>query len=172
MNRIAHFEKVSYQQYRTDYLRYSGKTTISPSEEEDLRREYESIKLPVRSTTGSAGYDFFIPHAQHFRSKMNIFFSTGIRCKIQPGWVLILLPKSGLGSNYGMRLLNTTGVVDSDYYGSSNEGHIMAGLTVSRDVQLNAGDKFMQGIFLPYGITDDDQASGIRDGGFGSTGAK
>ena len=35
---------------------------------------------------------------------------------------------------------------------------------------VNQGDKYMQGIFVKYGITDDDAADGIRTGGFGSTG--
>ena len=68
---------------------------------------------------------------------------------------------------------NTVGVVDSDYYHSDNEGHIFVKITNdSRDgksLVVNAGDKFAQAIFLPYGITYDDAASGIRNGGFGST---
>lgn len=54
-----------------------------------------------------------------------------------------------------------------------NEGHIFVKITNdSRDgksLVVNAGDKFAQAIFLPYGITYDDAASGIRNGGFGST---
>jgi dUTP pyrophosphatase len=38
-------------------------------------------------------------------------------------------------------------------------------------MELEAGSKFCQGIFLMYGITTDDEASGVRNGGFGSTGA-
>ena len=38
-----------------------------------------------------------------------------------------------------------------------------------KTVEIRAGEGFMQGIFLEYGITVDDDASGIRNGGFGST---
>lgn len=69
-----------------------------------------------------------------------------------------------------MRLSNTFGVVDSDYSHSENEGHIMAKFSVDKDLELKAGDKLCQGIFIKYGITVDDKADGIRNGGFGSTG--
>ena len=98
-------------------------------------------------------------------------FPTGIRCKMDGDVFLALLPKSGLGTKYGFRLLNTVGVVDADYYNSDNEGHIQACITTTRDLVLNAGDKYMQGIFLKYEITVDDMTTAFRNGGFGSTGA-
>lgn len=80
-------------------------------------------------------------------------------------------PKSGLGFKYGMRLSNTIGIIDSDYYFSDNEGHIQAKFSAHKPFSVNAGQKFMQGIFIPYGITCDDHANAVRNGGFGSTGA-
>ena len=66
--------------------------------------------------------------------------------------------------------------MDSDYYFSENEGHIFAKLTYDAKenhtvsyVKIKAGEGFMQGIFLPYGITYSDKATGIRNGGIGST---
>ena len=53
-----------------------------------------------------------------------------------------------------------------------NEGEI-GGLfynMLDEDVELKAGDKMMQGIFVKYQKTDDDNAEGERNGGFGSTG--
>ena len=68
---------------------------------------------------------------------------------------------------------NTVGIVDSDYYGSDNEGHIFAKITNDSNegltMKLSAGTAFMQGIFLPFGITEDDRAEQERNGGFGST---
>ena len=65
---------------------------------------------------------------------------------------------------------NTIGIIDSDYYNSDNEGHIMVKFSVDRPLTLHKGDKFCQGIFILYGVTFDDNADGIRNGGFGSTG--
>ena len=68
---------------------------------------------------------------------------------------------------------NTVGIIDSDYYESDNEGHIFAKITndskEGKEVSLKAFEGFMQGIFVEYGITFDDDVEEIRNGGFGST---
>ncbi len=47
---------------------------------------------------------------------------TGIRVRMQNGWVLQCFPRSGLGFKFRLQLNNTVGIIDSDYYGSDNEG--------------------------------------------------
>lgn len=164
MNRIAKFEKVSYQEFRK-----SCESLLNISESE-IMEIYDGIILPTRATGESAGYDFYVPAKISLCGLAWKTIPTGIRCNINPGWFLMCCPKSGLGFKYRVRLANTIGIVDSDYYHSDNEGHIMAKLTAENELKLEAGDKFMQGIFLPYGITVDDTADGVRNGGFGSTG--
>lgn len=92
---------------------------------------------------------------------------------MQPEWVLHLYPRSGLGFKFRLQLNNTVGIIDSDYFNSDNEGHIFAKITNDSNegkvLKLQAGEGFMQGIFLEYGITEDDDADGVRNGGFGST---
>ena len=87
--------------------------------------------------------------------------------------MLKLYPRSGLGFKYRLQLNNTVGIIDSDYFHSDNEGHIFAKITndsnEDRVMHLELGDGFMQGIFVEYGITVDDEVTGIRNGGFGST---
>ena len=79
----------------------------------------------------------------------------------------------GLGFKYRLQLNNTVGIIDSDYYYSDNEGHIFSKLTndsrEGKTVEISAGDGFMQGIFVEYGITLDDCVDNVRNGGFGST---
>jgi dUTP pyrophosphatase len=95
---------------------------------------------------------------------------------MENGWVLMNYPRSGLGFKYRLQLNNTVGVIDSDYYGSSNEGHIMSKITNDSNegkvVEIKKGTGFMQGIFMEFGICEDDDADAVRDGGFGSTTAK
>ncbi len=90
--------------------------------------------------------------------------------------VLKCYPRSGLGFKFRLQLNNTVGIIDSDYFNSSNEGHIFCKLTndsnENKTVCVNKGDGFIQGIFVEYGITFDDEVSAKRDGGFGSTTAK
>ena len=96
---------------------------------------------------------------------------TGIRCKVQSNYVLQLYPRSSLGFKYGMELINTVGIIDSDYYEADNEGHIMIKIRPTvKQLQLKMGEKFAQGIFLPFGITRDDDVTTKRSGGIGSTG--
>ena len=134
---------------------------------------YNRIKEPKRATIGSAGYDFYAPFNIELKPGETIKVPTGIRCEIEEGWVLTIYPRSGLGFKYRLQLNNTVGIIDSDYFSSSNEGHIYIKITndsnENKIVSIKEGEGFAQGIFLPFGITIDDDASEIRDGGFGST---
>lgn len=166
MKRIARFEKVSLEQFKKDY--YDAFNTLEKVEE-----IYNDIKLPKRATTGSAGYDYFSPIDIALKPGETIKIPTGIRVYIENGWVLKNYPRSGLGFKFRLQLNNTVGIIDSDYYYSSNEGHIMSKITndtnENKTVEIKKGTGFIQGIFVEYGITYDDEVSEIRDGGFGST---
>lgn len=167
MERIAAFEKVSFEQFEKDFSKNFPQVN-------DVKSVYDSIKLPQRATAGSAGYDFYAPVELNLKKGESLLIPTGIRSKINNGWVLKIYPRSGLGFKHRVQLDNTVGIIDADYYNSSNEGHIMIKLSCDahddgHTVTVNAGDGFAQGIFLQFGITLDDQASGVRNGGFGST---
>ncbi len=167
MERIAEFIKVSFEQFEKDWLKNFPET-------KDVKAVYEGIKMPKRATSGSAGYDFYAPANIVLEKGKSVLIPTGIRSKINEGWVLSIYPRSGLGFKHRVQLDNTVGIIDSDYYNSSNEGHIMIKLSCDAHderhrVELSCGDGFAQGIFTQFGITVDDSADGIRDGGFGST---
>ena len=168
MRRIARFQKVSRQQYVADYL-----DAFPGVDRQQAEAAYEALKLPRRATGGSAGYDFFLPMNLTLKPGEGVKIPTGIRVSMEAGWVLKLYPRSGLGFKYRLQLDNTVGIIDSDYYYSDNEGHIQAKLTndsrSGKTLEAAAGQGFMQGIFLEYGITEDDEAVGVRNGGFGST---
>lgn len=170
MNKVGKFNKVSFEQFLSDMKSAFGNRW----NEEEIHSFYNEIKLPKRATVGSAGYDFYSPIPFSLSPWEEIKIPTGIRVIIDDGWFLECLPRSGLGFKHAIRILNTCGVIDSDYSQSSNQGHIWAKMRLERwngILALNAGDAFMQAIFLPYGITYDDDANGVRDGGMGSTGA-
>ena len=169
MQEIAEFQKVSF----TQFLKDAKKTGFVDSETnpELIKLVWEKIKMPVRATKKSAGYDFFLPFPFSVYSNGVVTIPTGIRAKIQPGWFLMLVPRSSLGFKHGMRLVNTLGVIDADYINADNEGHIMARITVDKNMCLVDGDRFIQGILMQHGITKNDEPMLIdRTGGFGSTG--
>lgn len=180
------FEKVSFEEFKKAFENevaheFTGYQCVT---EEELKKYYDEIKLPERSTSGSAGYDFFAPFNFNFRPqyqcKMSILceeyqflFPTGIRFVTdRDDIVLICVPKSGLGCKYGMRLKNTVGVIDSDYFKSDNEGHIKVKMSLDSTFNycVDRGKAFMQGVIVPFIKTDDDCVDSKRNGGFGSTG--
>lgn len=168
MQRIAKFEKVSLEQFKKDWRDQDPQRP-----EAEIEKIYESIRLPCRATSGSAGYDFFAPEGFTLKPGEGTKILTGIRARMDEGWVLKLYPRSGLGFKFRMQFNNTVGIIDSDYYGSDNEGHIQAKITNdSREgkiMEVAAGTGFAQGIFVEYGITVDDDVTDVRNGGFGST---
>jgi len=168
MKRIAQFQKVSLEQFTKDWLDFDSNATA-----DDIKLLYEEIKLPRRATRGSAGYDIFSPISFTLAPSETIKFPTGIRVQMEENWVLQCFPRSGLGFKYRLQLNNTVGIIDSDYYYSDNEGHIFVKLTndsnEGKSVTVEKNTGVVQGIFIEYGITVDDDATAIRNGGFGST---
>lgn len=166
MERIAKFDKVSYEQFNADFRKIYNT---------DYDKElFDKLPLPTRSTICSAGYDFRSPFAFVLEPNKTVTIPLGIRCCIEPSYVLMIFDRSSLGFKYGIMLSNGTGIIDSDYYFAENEGHIMLKLINlgNKPVEIDRWDKICQGIFLPYGITQDDSVSTLRIGGIGSTGTK
>ena len=155
MEKIAKFFKVSEEEF---------KKAETPA-------NYADIILPKRATKGSAGYDFFAPHVFTLNPNETVKIATGVRAKINEGWVLMIFPRSGLGFKYRLTLDNTVGIIDSDYFNADNEGHIFIKMTNcgEKPLTVEKGKAFAQGVFLPFGITVDDVAENSRMGGFGST---
>ena len=157
---IARFMKVSEAQYVE---------TMGDRE----RMPLGEIPLPRRATAGSAGYDFVSPVEVTVPAGGSALIPTGIRAEMEPGWVLMLFPRSSLGFRHALRLSNTVGVIDSDYAFAKNEGHIMVKLRNPLDepVTIGRGERFCQVVFLPYGTAEEDESElGERSGGMGSTG--
>lgn len=181
MNRIgiAKFEKVSFSQWKKDMLSGDLKDVYSRFPEAALKTMYDAIKLPKRSTFSAAGYDFYLPMPMlDIPVDTSITIPTGIRCKIDEGWMLSIFPRSGHGFKYGLHLANSVGIIDADYYGGNNEGHIHIKLVndslLKKHIEFSQGDAFCQGIFIPFGITmdDDKDEKEVRKNGFGSTDRK
>lgn len=198
---MIRFEKVSFEQFLKDW---SKDRPNPPTEKEKsvIKEIYDSIKLPKRSTEGSAGYDFYSPFNLHLPGEQLVMtpprtpsivtqnsymypeynfmreylcIPTGIRFVTdRKDIVLLCVPRSGLGFKHGFRLRNTTGVIDADYCNSDNEGHIMAKIGSEMPVDIEIGKAFMQGIIVPFLTVDDESTEDMqeRNGGFGSTDGK
>lgn len=165
------FEKVSYEQFKEDLMKNINSLAKPINSEEQIQVLYDNIKLPKRSSIGSAGYDFYSPVAVTVNDACSPIIPTGIRVKLSNNYVLMLMARSGIGFKTGTQLSNTIGIIDSDYYYSNNEGHIMLKLVKGfKDLTINQGDRIAQGIFTVYLLADDDSTKAVRNGGFGSSG--
>ena len=169
------FEKVSFEQFRDDYIScfFSDVREVTPQLSDYIWEIYQKIRLPERATGGSAGYDFFMPSDVLFRYGIDVKFPTGIKVRLDSDKFLMCVPRSGLGFKFALRLMNTQGIIDADYYNNpNNEGHIFAKMRMEKQgpaLKLSAGEAFMQGIILPYYTVEGDNATAQRTGGLGST---
>lgn len=129
--------------------------------------------LPKRETAHAAGYDLKVAETTQIEPGQIVLVPTGVKAYMQPGEVLYLYDRSSNPRKKGLVLINSVGVIDGDYYGNpNNEGHIFAQMQniTNKKVSLEVGDRIVQAVFAPYLVADDDQATGTRTGGFGSTG--
>ena len=97
---------------------------------------------------------------------------TGMKCKLEPGTYLELSVRSSSPLKYWLILANGVGIIDADYYNNpDNEGHIYFQLINLSPfpIKIHKGEAIGQGIIHRFCITEDDNATGLREGGFGST---
>ncbi|HEL0563944.1 dUTP diphosphatase [Streptococcus equi subsp. zooepidemicus] len=129
--------------------------------------------LPKRETAHAAGYDLSVAKEVSIAPGEIVLVPTGVKAYMQDGEVLYLYDRSSNPRKKGLVLINSVGVIDGDYYNNpANEGHIFAQMKNITDqtITLSAGERIVQGVFMPFLIADGDQAGGERTGGFGSTG--
>lgn len=130
------------------------------------------VVLPIRATSKSAGYDLSIIEDIVIEPGQVIIAKTGLKAYMNDDEVLKIYIRSSLGFKKNLRLANSVGIIDADYYNNEdNEGHIMCALHNfgTKKQVLNKGERVAQGIFEKFLVVEDDQANGKRDGGFGST---
>ena len=138
--------------------------------------EDRNINLPVRKTKCSAAYDIEAAEdtiVPSFKKGMKAtLVSTGLKAYMQEDEVLYLFAKSSGFGKKGIMLSNAVGVIDGDYHGNEdNDGHIMFSIInlKDEDLHIKKGDAIGQAMFTKYLKADDDNATEIRKGGFGST---
>lgn len=192
------FEKVSLEEFERAYKEYffpgqkpqirthPGDIDIYLEESEKLEELWNNIRLPRRSTPQSAGYDFHIPFTLNALPGQTYMIPTGIKANLSricggsydtmgtnKPCFLALYPRSSLGFQYGFCMDNTVGIIDQDYYNNEgNEGHIMVGFTVQKDLKFNPEDRFFQAVIQSYYVMKNelDPVRAVRIGGLGSTG--
>lgn len=133
----------------------------------------KQVTLPIRATAYSAGYDIFSNEKAMIPPSGQHIFRTGVKAYMQQDEHFAIHIRSSLAFKKHLRIMNCTGIIDSDYYNNpDNEGHILVGIKNEgpESVEIKRGDKIAQGIFLKYLLADGDQQQSVRSGGVGSSG--
>lgn len=127
---------------------------------------------PRRATKGSAGYDFYAPDNYQLYPGIwttidtQVAFTDDDLCTDFGRWFMAIFPRSGLSNKCGLRIKNTVPIIDMDYRDT-----IKLTVTVDEMYRLEAGERFAQGVILPYGVFQNEiKPTETRNGGFGSTG--
>lgn len=136
-----------------------------------INKEFE---LPKRQTLHSAGYDFCILEDIVFKPNQKVMINSGVKVYMQKDEFLQIHIRSSIGAKKNLRLMNSVGIIDADYYNDpKTEGHIMFPIINcgDKEVVLKKGERITQGIFLKYLTVDNDEKvkKESRKGGFGST---
>lgn len=135
----------------------------------------KGINLPVRKTSGAAGYDIeaaedtIIP--MYKPDIKPTLIPTGVKAYCESDEYIMLVNRSS-GPKKGLLMANGIGIIDHDYYNNEgNEGHIYFQYfnCTDHDIEIKKGDIIGQAIFQKFLITDNDISENIRIGGFGST---
>lgn len=165
--KLRDFEKVS----KAQFLKDSKKCGSYYYDIADLA--YDIIEIPRRATNRSCGYDFISPFYFYLDPNETTKFPLGIKAYMQEDEQLLVYPRSSVGFKFKIKIDNTVGLIDSDFYNNEdNEGNIHISLTNTGDKrwQVKSGDKICQGVFQKYLITDtDNPINKERKGGIGST---
>lgn len=160
------FHKISFKQWWKDLTEDSRETC-----HEDLLDAYENLKKPEQKTEGAGGHDIHSPWDYRVYPGETIKIPTGYSVEMPIGYTFKVYPRSSFGTNYEAVLTNTVGVIDSDYFYSSNEGHMWLFMknNGSKILEIKRGDAIAQGIIEKYYIFGINPNAKKRDGGFGST---
>ncbi|MCM1053314.1 MAG: dUTP diphosphatase [Ruminococcus sp.] len=143
----------------------------------EIAKGYEDkdIHLPIRKTKNSAAYD--IEAAEDVTIppfKLNCkptLIPTGLKAYCQDDEWYMLANRSG-GPKKGLIMANSIGIIDADYYeNETNDGHFMFQYynILDHDIEIKKGEAIGQIVFMKYLKVDNDNANGVRKGGFGST---
>jgi dUTP pyrophosphatase len=84
-----------------------------------IKRLTETAKLPIYATDGAACFDLHADIAEPIEvpGGGSALIGTGLAFEIPRGYCVRVYSRSGHGFNYGVRLVNSVGIIDSDYRG-------------------------------------------------------
>ena len=131
-----------------------------------------TAKLPTKATDGSNGYDLYADEAVTIGPDEWKLVSTGLSWSVPDGTCVLILPRSGLAAKHGVTVLNSPGLVDTDYRGIVKVILINHSKTT---FTVNVGERIAQALQITpsnYPLTLATKLSDTArgEGGFGHSG--
>ncbi|AUR84533.1 dUTPase [Vibrio phage 1.060.A._10N.261.48.B5] len=128
---------------------------------------------PRKASCHASGFDVYSQEDVTFNCETRTV-ELGFATEIPVGYYAELLPRSGFGNKYGMRLLGTVGIIDSDFRGVWKA---TIKLEKGKELQLSRGDRFLQFVMHKLPEFNIEVVSELTEtkrgtGGYGSTGTK
>lgn len=121
-----------------------------------------------RETKHSAGYDISVLETKIIEPKEFYVFETEANFKIKEDEFAMIVPRSSIGIKKNLMLMNTVGIIDSDFYPNTIK---MALVNYGNEpVEIKSGDRVAQAIILKYETLENEETpTKERTGGIGST---
>lgn len=140
-----------------------------------IKKVRENAKLPTRATSGSAGLDLYacIDEPITLNKGDKAVIPTGIALGLDdPYYAVFIHSRSGLAIKHGIALLNSVGVIDSDYRGEICVGVIKL---TEEPYTIQPFERVAQMVIKPVELPEIVEVEELDDtdrgaGGFGSTG--
>ncbi|MDO4154323.1 MAG: dUTP diphosphatase [Clostridia bacterium] len=142
-----------------------------------IRKVSENAVIPKRATGGSAGLDLCacIDAPITLNGGETALIPTGLAIELPSAeYGAFVFARSGLAIKHGIGLLNSVGVIDSDYRGEIKVGVINQ---ISEPYTIEPGERVAQMVVMPVSMMPVEEVETLGEtdrgaGGFGSTGTK
>ena len=142
----------------------------------NIKKLRDNAKIPFRATPGSAGMDLYacIDEPITIEGGEKAIIPTGIAIELPSAELgAFVFARSGLAIKHGIGLLNSVGVIDSDY-----RGEICVGLInqLKESYSIQPDERIAQLVIMPVSLITPVEAESLDEtergaGGFGSTGS-
>lgn len=129
---------------------------------------------PARGRIGDAGYDLSSLEDVILHPFERKLIRTGIAIELPTGFAALVIPRSGNAINKGLSLVNTPGLIDSNYRGELKA--IAINLDPNKPIEIHQGDRIAQLIIIKvedvaFTQVDELNETDRGSGGFGSSGS-
>ncbi len=139
-----------------------------------IKKLNEKAVIPERATAGSAGMDLYAVLDEPITLKQGetALIPTGIAIALESAnEVALIFPRSGLSIKHGIGLLNSVGVIDSDYRGEIKVGVINQ---IDKEYTIEPNERIAQMVIMPVCLPEIKEVEELDEtergtGGFGST---